>query len=84
MGRYYVSGLLVLCVLLRTGPAQQSGPAKPDYQNPALPTAKRVDDLLSRMTLEEKVAQMLCLWNAKKQITDSQGRFDPGQSTGDD
>ena len=29
------------------------------------------------MTLEEKVAQMLCLWNAKQQITDAQGRFDP-------
>jgi len=29
------------------------------------------------MTLEEKVAQMLCLWNTKRQITDSQGRFDP-------
>jgi beta-glucosidase len=28
------------------------------------------------MTLEEKVAQMLCLWNAKRQITDAQGHFD--------
>jgi beta-glucosidase len=36
-----------------------------------------VDDLLARMTLEEKVAQMLCTWNAKRQITDAKGRFDP-------
>jgi beta-glucosidase len=42
-----------------------------------LPTARRVEDLVSRMTLEEKVAQMLCFWNAKRQITDAQGRFDP-------
>ena len=28
-----------------------------DYQNPALPVAKRVADLLSRMTVEEKAAQ---------------------------
>ncbi len=28
------------------------------YQNPALPTGQRVDDLVSRMTLEEKVSQM--------------------------
>jgi beta-glucosidase len=28
------------------------------YENPQLPVAKRVDDLLARMTLEEKVGQM--------------------------
>ena len=31
------------------------------YQDPSLPTANRVRDLLSRMTLEEKVGQMLQL-----------------------
>ncbi|MDE7397720.1 MAG: beta-glucosidase, partial [Muribaculum sp.] len=30
----------------------------PPYQNPELPVAERVSDLLSRMTLEEKVGQM--------------------------
>ena len=30
-----------------------------DFQNPSLPLEKRVDDLVSRLTLEEKVAQML-------------------------
>ncbi len=32
------------------------------------------------MTLEEKVAQMLCMWSAKKQLTDAQGRFDPAHA----
>src|SRR3954468_23556399 len=32
--------------------------AKPPYQDPSLPVAERVDDLLSRMTLAEKVGQM--------------------------
>jgi beta-glucosidase len=32
------------------------------------------------MTLEEKVAQMMCLWIAKGQITDARGRFDPTQA----
>src|SRR5688572_21433456 len=34
----------------------------PDYKNPRLPVDRRVADLLSRMTLEEKVAQLTCLW----------------------
>jgi beta-glucosidase len=29
------------------------------YKNPDLPIARRVDDLISRMTLEEKVSQMI-------------------------
>lgn len=81
MGRICISGLLAIVFLLPAAPAQaQDRPAKPDYQNPALPTAKRVDDLLSRMTLEEKVAQMLCIWNAKRQITDAKGRFDAARA----
>jgi beta-glucosidase len=71
------SSLLALCSLLPAGMVQgQTGTARPDYLNPALPTARRVEDLLARMTLEEKVAQMLCLWKDKRQITDAQGRFD--------
>ncbi|MFI2643162.1 glycoside hydrolase family 3 N-terminal domain-containing protein [Streptomyces sp. NPDC018610] len=32
------------------------------WQDPALPAAARVDDLLSRMTLEEKTAQLYGVW----------------------
>ncbi len=75
------SGLLLLCSLLPAGAVRaQTGGPQPDYRNPALPTARRVDDLLARRTLEEKVAQMMCLWNGKKQITDAQGRFDPARA----
>jgi beta-glucosidase len=78
MEHYRFSGLLVLCFFLPAGTVRgQTGETKPDYRNPALPTARRVEDLLARMTLEEKVAQMMCIWNAKRQITDAQGRFDP-------
>ena len=38
---------------------------------------KVLKDLLVRMTLEEKVAQMMCLWKGKGQFTDAEGRFDP-------
>jgi beta-glucosidase len=81
MGPKRFSGLLVFCSLLPAGIAQgAAGGARPDYRNPALPTARRVEDLLGRMTLEEKVAQMLCMWNAKRQITDARGRFDPARA----
>ena len=33
-------------------------PAKPAYRNPSLPTEVRVKDLLSRMTVDEKLAQL--------------------------
>jgi beta-glucosidase len=47
------------------------------YKNAALPVAKRVNDLLSRMTLREKIAQMLCVWREKPQkLVDAEGRFD--------
>jgi len=36
---------------------------------------RRVSDLLGRMTLEEKVGQMLSLWQGVQALTDSQGRF---------
>lgn len=36
-------------------------PADAPYKNPNLPVAERVEDLLSRMTLEEKVGQMMQL-----------------------
>ncbi|MBO0799869.1 MAG: beta-glucosidase, partial [Blastocatellia bacterium] len=40
----------------------------PDYKNPDLPVDRRVADLLGRMTLEEKVAQLVCLWAEKPQV----------------
>src|SRR5690349_15809878 len=53
---------LVLCLIVIAAPATTQD-AKPDprapYLNPRLPLEQRVDDLVSRMTLEEKVSQMM-------------------------
>ncbi len=47
-----------------------------DYKNPHLPVEDRVADLLGRMTVEEKVAQMLCVWGQKKTILfDEKGKL---------
>jgi beta-glucosidase len=38
---------------------------RPPYRDPAREVDERVRDLVSRMTLEEKVAQTLALWKGK-------------------
>src|SRR5262249_48217288 len=53
----------------------------PAYKNPRLSPKKRVKDLLSRMMLEEKAAQMMCVWNEKKdKLVDAAGNFDPAKA----
>jgi beta-glucosidase len=55
----------------------KKSPAIPLYKNPALSADKRVKDLLKRMTLEEKAAQMMCLWQEKNsKLLDQNGNFD--------
>ena len=56
--------MLSLCIaaLLPAGlpaRAQSTNAAPPDYLNPRLTIQRRVDDLVSRMTLEEKIGQMM-------------------------
>ncbi|HZL78881.1 MAG TPA: glycoside hydrolase family 3 N-terminal domain-containing protein, partial [Candidatus Limnocylindrales bacterium] len=49
----------------------------PFYKNPALSAARRVKDLLSRMTLAEKAAQMMCVWQKKSEtLVNGDGSFD--------
>jgi beta-glucosidase len=51
--------------------------ATPVYKDARQPSARRVNDLLSRMTLEEKAAQMLCIWQKKAEtLVDADGNFD--------
>ena len=62
-------------------PSATKAPSKktpaPAYLNPALPAARRTKDLLSRMTLEEKAAQMMCVWREKADtLVDADGKFD--------
>src|ERR1051325_8863690 len=70
------AALLGLALVAATASAQ----ARPPYLDPTLPIERRIDDLLGRMTLEEKVGQMLCLWQGKRAITDPEGRFDPSHA----
>jgi beta-glucosidase len=50
---------------------------KPTYKNSAAAPTSRVKDLLSRMTLEEKAAQMMCIWQEKTtKLLDANSNFD--------
>ena len=48
---------------------------KPPYRDPNLPVDQRIADLLGRMTLEEKVAQLCCVWKTESQARDENGNF---------
>ena len=50
--------LLTLALAALTLPAMSAKKEQPLYKNPKASVAQRVDDLLARMTLEEKVGQM--------------------------
>jgi beta-glucosidase len=49
--------LVIAAAALAVGPTAAAAP-RPAYENPRLPVGARVKDLMSRMTLEEKVGQM--------------------------
>ena len=48
----------ILCAVICQSSVAQQAAAKPDYKNVKLPVDQRVDDLVSRMTLDEKVSQL--------------------------
>jgi len=61
--RLQLIGLLILSMFLGfRAPAQEKLP----YRDPALPVEQRVADLLARMTLEEKIAQLGGTWQNRR------------------
>lgn len=76
----FYSCLLSLILLTPgCGDKENQQAAKNAYKNPDLPLEQRVQNLLSQMTLREKVAQVMCIWRDKEKfLTD--GRFDTGKA----
>jgi beta-glucosidase len=58
-----------------------AAPPRPLYKDASQPVERRVEDLLRRMTLEEKVAQMLSLWEHKDRIQTPDGTFSPDKAS---
>jgi beta-glucosidase len=59
--RFLIVAFLLTVLPAGTPPllAQTAAPSDPPYLNPSLPIKQRVEDLISRMTLEEKASQLV-------------------------
>jgi beta-glucosidase len=57
-----------------------SGRNAPLYQDAAAPVEQRVDDLLGRMTLDEKIVQLTTVWTRKQEIFTANNDFDPAEA----
>jgi beta-glucosidase len=73
--------IVAACLTLLAPALLQAAPL-PVYKDPAAAVNLRVEDLLGRMTLEEKVAQMLAVWEGKVEIFDKDLQFDPAKAAG--
>src|SRR5437773_521274 len=62
-----------------TGAAAMSAAqtAVPIYKDPRQPVEARVNDLMSRLTLDEKVAQLETVWESKAKLQAANGHFSP-------
>ena len=69
--------VLLSTVLLLAGHAH----GQEVYKNPALPVERRLDDLLARMSLEEKAAQLQQYHSDDPKAWDVQGNFVGGRDT---
>ncbi|UZK66021.1 glycoside hydrolase family 3 N-terminal domain-containing protein [Sphingomonas sp. M1-B02] len=61
--------------------AQAQRAEQPLYEDASQSVDARVEDLLKRMTLEEKVQQMVAIWLQKDKIQAADGEFDAQKAT---
>ena len=77
----FVAGASVLLSALSTlGTARGQTPAAAIYRDAGRSVDERVADLLARMTIEEKVAQLEGVWQKKKEFQQADGRFNPDKA----
>jgi beta-glucosidase len=79
--RLFGASTLALSAVAGTAMAAKVKKETLPYKDASLPIDARVADLLGRMTLEEKVAQLLCVWAKKGDIQDPTGKFDPAKAS---
>ena len=81
-----VAFTICFAIIVSFLPVVNSQEKLPDYKNARLPVERRVADLVSRMTLEEKIAQLVCLWGGRPQanpqtnFATDRGEFSPAKA----
>ncbi|HUA25321.1 MAG TPA: glycoside hydrolase family 3 N-terminal domain-containing protein [Steroidobacteraceae bacterium] len=73
--------LALASALMLALPGFAAAADEPLYENPHAAVDARVGDLLSRMTLQEKIAQISCIWQRKSDVEDANGDFDPAKAS---
>src|SRR3712207_1241152 len=78
-----LAGAAAASVFATASPAQPAPASaeRPLYKDASQPIPRRVEDLLARMTLEEKVAQMITIWEHKGKIQTPGGDFSPEKAS---
>jgi beta-glucosidase len=76
----HLLGLVVLGVGAWVAHVQAQAP--PLYRDASRTINERVSDLLGRMTVEEKVAQLVGTWQRNLDMNQPDGRFDPAKAKG--
>ncbi len=75
-----IAGALLAGAANAAANADAGAAGNPLYKDAKAPVEQRVEDLLSRMTLEEKIAQITGLWNRKADLLSASGEFDPNKA----
>jgi beta-glucosidase len=70
------AALIVATFTLGSLASAAAPPDKALYKDPKAPLEQRVEDLLGRMTQDEKIAQITAIWTQKTQVFTSAGDFD--------
>ncbi|MET0980914.1 MAG: glycoside hydrolase family 3 N-terminal domain-containing protein, partial [Telluria sp.] len=68
-------GSIPVVATAATAAARAGQGGMPLYKQAGAPIEARVNDLLGRMTLEEKIAQMQCLWQKKPDVQNPDSSF---------
>ena len=70
-----VIATIALAAVIGSSSAAQGPVPALVYKDPRLPIDRRVEDLLARMTLDEKVAQLETIWESKAKLQTPDGHF---------